>query len=52
MDVFDVERDTITEGNTGICTYMATVRVAKRMRPATIAAQLNELECVSYIYVV
>ena len=52
VDVFDVERDTITEGNTGICTYMATVRVAKRMPPATIAAQLNELECVSYIYVV
>lgn len=52
IDVFDVERDNISEQNTGLLTFMVTLRTAKRRLQTEVVQQVADLECVSYIYVV
>lgn len=50
IDVFEIEPDQVSTKNTGILTYMATLKVEKRCLPSQVLDQIMELDSVSYIY--
>lgn len=52
IDVFDVEKDSVGEQNTGIYTFMATLKPRKRRVQTDVVDELMQLPCVSYIYIV